>query len=206
MFSRRRAGRGSRAAVVDRRAGAPQRKKPANTSLPLEISLAVLGGFPLFNRDVSIGLVGNHLPAAGQAGQNRGFGSTLRQQHETMAFIRLGSAPVCMVHGYAFAHALIVQMSIFSGPTLSAPKRAYDETCMLARRLDEPTARVINGCSETTVPASSWAGACVFVSGRGNPGVCPVIAHNGRCSRFSSVRNDGVAETLCRCSHGKETT
>jgi hypothetical protein len=35
------------------------------------------GGLPPHDRNVSIRLICNHLPAPGQAGQNRGFGSAL---------------------------------------------------------------------------------------------------------------------------------
>ena len=124
VFSGDRARGCSSTSMVNQRCGLSQR----TNSLPLK---SLLGGFLLLDRDVSIGLVRNHLPAAGQAGQDRGFGSALRQQHETMAFIGLGSAPVCRVHGYAFAQASMAGMSIFSGQTLSALRRAYDETWML---------------------------------------------------------------------------
>ena len=98
VFSGRRAGRCSRISKLDQRYGLPQRTNPA--SAPLEASWhfrkfrSLLSGFLLHDRDVSIGLVGYHLPAAGQAGQDRGFRPALRQQHETMAFISLSSAPV----------------------------------------------------------------------------------------------------------------
>ena len=132
MLSGRRARKCSRTSSVNRRCGLPQRRNPAKTSFMT--SLPFPGGFLFLDRDVSIGLVGNHLPAAGQAGQNRGFGSALREQHETMAFISLSSAPIRMVHVYAFARASIEEMSIFSGQVLSARKRAYDETCILPAR------------------------------------------------------------------------
>jgi hypothetical protein len=67
--------------------------------------LPSLGRFPPHDRNVSIGLVCNHLPAPHEAGQNRGFGAALREQHQAMAFFCLGSAPVCMIHGYAFTAA-----------------------------------------------------------------------------------------------------
>ena len=113
--------------MINQRCGLPQRTNP------LKASLSVLGGFLFLDRDVSIGLVRNHLPAAGQAGQDRGLSPALRQQHESMAFISLGSAPVCMVHVYALAQAPIAEMSIFSGQALSARSRSYDETWMLPR-------------------------------------------------------------------------
>ncbi len=132
VFSGRRAGRCSRTSMVDQPCGLPQRAETAR--IPLNrASLSSLGGILFHDRDISIGLVRNHLPAAGQAGQDRGFGTALRQQHETMAFLSLGSAPVCMVHVYAFAQASIAGMSIYCGQTLSARSGAYDETWMLLR-------------------------------------------------------------------------
>ncbi|MDP1865310.1 MAG: hypothetical protein Q8L13_03055 [Bradyrhizobium sp.] len=101
--------------------------------LSLETSLPVPGGFLPPDRDVSIGLVGDHFPAAGQAGQDRGLGPALRQQQETMAFTGLGPTPVCMVHGDAFARASMAETFIFCRQTLSARSRAYDETWMLRR-------------------------------------------------------------------------
>jgi hypothetical protein len=43
-------------------------------------------------------LIGDHFPAPRQAGQNRGFGAALGQQHQTMTFIGLGSAAICRGH------------------------------------------------------------------------------------------------------------
>jgi hypothetical protein len=57
-----------------------------------------LSGFFFHNRDVSVGLIGYRFPASHKAGQDRGFGSALCQQHETVTFIGLGSAPICAVH------------------------------------------------------------------------------------------------------------
>jgi hypothetical protein len=50
-----------------------------------------------------------------------------------MAFIGLGSAPVCMIHVCAFAHVSAEEMAIFSRQALSARKRVYDETRMLRK-------------------------------------------------------------------------
>jgi hypothetical protein len=57
-----------------------------------------LSGVLFHDRDVSVGLIGYHFPASHQAGQDRGFGSALCQEQETVTFIGLGSAPVCAVH------------------------------------------------------------------------------------------------------------
>jgi hypothetical protein len=58
--------------------------------------------FLFHDRDVSIGLVCNHFPAAGQAGQNSGLRPALGEKHEAMAFISLSSAPIGMIHNEAF--------------------------------------------------------------------------------------------------------
>ena len=87
--------------MVNQRRGPPRPTYPAMDFF--KMSLPAPCGFLLPDRDVSVGLVRKHLPAAGQAGQDRGFGPALRQQHETMAFIGLGSAAVCMIHVCAFA-------------------------------------------------------------------------------------------------------
>jgi hypothetical protein len=60
-----------------------------------------LGTFLFPDRDVSIDLICNHFPAACQAGQDRGFGSALRQKHEAVTFVSLVSAPIRLVHDYA---------------------------------------------------------------------------------------------------------
>jgi hypothetical protein len=52
------------------------------------------GVLPPHDRNISIRLICNHLPAAGQAGQYRGFGSALRQKHQAMTFISLSSAAI----------------------------------------------------------------------------------------------------------------
>jgi hypothetical protein len=57
-----------------------------------------LSGFFFHNRDVSIGLIGDHFPAPHEAGQDRGFGPALCQEHGTETFIGLGSASICAAH------------------------------------------------------------------------------------------------------------
>lgn len=99
-----------------------QRSNAAKASLPSP------GGFLLHDRDVSVGLVRNHLPAARQAGQNRGFGSALGEKHETMAFVSLGSAPIRMVHDCAFAPASVREMSFSQKQVRTARKWVYNET------------------------------------------------------------------------------
>jgi hypothetical protein len=61
-----------------------------------------LSGVLFHDRDVSVGLISYHFPASHQAGQDRGFGSALCQEHETVTFIGLGAAPVCAVHCSSF--------------------------------------------------------------------------------------------------------
>ena len=62
------------------------------------LPVAPLSGFCFHNRDVSVGLISYHFPASHKAGQDRGFGSALCQEHETVTFIGLGSAFICAVH------------------------------------------------------------------------------------------------------------
>jgi hypothetical protein len=50
------------------------------------------------DRDISVGLVGDNLPASHKASQNRSFGSTLCHQHEAMTFLGMGAASACFVH------------------------------------------------------------------------------------------------------------
>ena len=98
---------GRRATSIDQRCGLPQRANPARAGLSREATLyfkamlPVPGSFLFHDRDVSVGLVGYHFPAAGQAGEDGGLCTALRQQHEAMTFIGLNSASICMVHGYA---------------------------------------------------------------------------------------------------------
>ena len=66
---------------------------------PIEAASSSLSGVLFHDRDVSVGLIGYHFPASHEAGQDRGFGSALCQEQETVAFIGLGSAPVCVIHG-----------------------------------------------------------------------------------------------------------
>ena len=49
-------------------------------------------GFTLHDCDVSIGLISDRVPGAGEAGEDRGLGSALRQKHEAMTFLGLGPA------------------------------------------------------------------------------------------------------------------
>jgi hypothetical protein len=65
---------------------------------PIEAALSPLSGILFLDRDVSVGLISYHFPASYEAGQDRGFGSALCQEQETVTFIGLGSAPVCAVH------------------------------------------------------------------------------------------------------------
>jgi hypothetical protein len=71
----------------------------AASGRPSPVALSPLRGVLFQNRDVSIGLISYHFPASHEAGQDRGFGSALCQEQETVAFIGLGSAPVCAIHG-----------------------------------------------------------------------------------------------------------
>jgi hypothetical protein len=60
--------------------------KLAKSSCPrLSGGPAFSSGLPFHDRDISVGLVGDHLPASGEARQNGGFGSALRQKHEATA-------------------------------------------------------------------------------------------------------------------------
>jgi hypothetical protein len=61
-----------------------------------------LSGFFFHNRNVSVGLISYHFPASHKAGQDRGFCSALCQEHETVAFIGLGSTSICAVHCSSF--------------------------------------------------------------------------------------------------------
>lgn len=64
--------------------------------------LAFLSSISPHDRNVSIRLICYHLPATCQASQDGSFGAALREQHEAMAFISLGSASICVIHDYAF--------------------------------------------------------------------------------------------------------
>jgi hypothetical protein len=48
----------------------------------------------LQNRELSVGLISYHFTASRKAGQDRGFGFALGQEHETVTFIGMGSAPL----------------------------------------------------------------------------------------------------------------
>jgi hypothetical protein len=51
-----------------------------------------LSSFALHDRDVSISLIGDHVPATGEAGEDGGLGAALRQKHQAMTFFGLGPA------------------------------------------------------------------------------------------------------------------
>jgi hypothetical protein len=65
---------------------------------PVEAVSPFLSGVSSQNRDIPIGLVRDHVPTPREAGQNRGFGSALGQEHQTVTFIGLSPAPICGVH------------------------------------------------------------------------------------------------------------
>jgi hypothetical protein len=59
-------------------------------NLPVEPAFTFspfLRGVFSHDRDIPIGLIGDHLPASGKAGQDRGFGSALRQEDEAVTFL-----------------------------------------------------------------------------------------------------------------------
>jgi hypothetical protein len=58
-------------------------------------TFSVLGCVLFHDRDTSVDLVGDHFPATGKAGQNRGFGSTLRQEKEAITFFSLSPTTAC---------------------------------------------------------------------------------------------------------------
>jgi hypothetical protein len=60
--------------------------------------LSLLSAVLLHDRNISVGLVRNHLPTSRKACQNRGFGSAPSQKHEAMTFLGLRPAPTCFVH------------------------------------------------------------------------------------------------------------
>jgi hypothetical protein len=70
----------------------PRSRPASNSKKPTEAALSPLSGFALHDRDVSIGLVGDHVPTAGEAGEDGGFGAALRQKHEAMTFFGLDPA------------------------------------------------------------------------------------------------------------------
>jgi hypothetical protein len=81
-----------------------------------------LSGFFFHNREVSVGLVSYHFPASHKAGQDRGFGSALCQEHETVTFIGLGSASICAVHcGFPLHEEFLVVAADF--PRLGVSQR-----------------------------------------------------------------------------------
>jgi hypothetical protein len=74
--------------------------------VPVKAASSSLSGVLSHNRNIAVGLIGNHFPAPCEASQNRGLGSALGQKHETMTFIGLSSAPICRGH-YSFLHEAI---------------------------------------------------------------------------------------------------
>jgi hypothetical protein len=60
-------------------------------------ALSLLRRVLFHDRDIAVGLVGDHLPASHQARQNRRLGSALRDKHETVTFLGLGPAPAGFV-------------------------------------------------------------------------------------------------------------
>jgi hypothetical protein len=82
-------------------------------SLGTEVALSPLSGVLFHDRDVSVGLISYHFPASHEAGQDRGFGSALCQEQETVAFIGLGSAPVCAVHCSSLRDESYLSLLIF---------------------------------------------------------------------------------------------
>jgi hypothetical protein len=65
---------------------------------PTEVALSFLRSLFLHDRDISVELIGDHLPTSVEACQNRSFGSALRQQHEAMAFLSLSAAAICFAY------------------------------------------------------------------------------------------------------------
>jgi hypothetical protein len=63
-------------------------------------------------------LIGYHFPAPRQACQNRRFGATLRQKHEAMTFVGLGSAPICSIHHMSL-HEGLLRINTRSGVVIS---------------------------------------------------------------------------------------
>jgi hypothetical protein len=87
-----------------------------------EAALPSLSGVLFHDRNIPVGLISYHFPAPREAGQNRGFGSALCQEHETMTFIGLSSASICVVH-YSFFHDEI----LFLAANVSEIREVGDE-------------------------------------------------------------------------------
>jgi hypothetical protein len=62
------------------------------------LALSFLSSVLFHDRDISVGLVGYHLPASCKARQNRSFGSALCQEHEAMTFLSLRPATACFAY------------------------------------------------------------------------------------------------------------
>jgi hypothetical protein len=54
-----------------------------------------LGGIPPLDHDMTVDLVGYHLPASGKAGENRSFSATLGQEQEAITFLSLRPTTAC---------------------------------------------------------------------------------------------------------------
>jgi hypothetical protein len=63
-----------------------------------EAPLSFLNRVFLHDRNISVCLVSNHLPASSKARQNRSFGPALRQEHETMTFLGMSPATACFAY------------------------------------------------------------------------------------------------------------
>jgi hypothetical protein len=63
-----------------------------------ETTLPFLSGIVFHDCDISVGLIGNHLPASHKASQNCSLGSALCQKHKATTFLGLGPAPSGFLH------------------------------------------------------------------------------------------------------------
>jgi hypothetical protein len=92
-----------------------------------------LSGVLFHDRDVSVGLIGDHFPASHEAGQNGGFGSALCQEQETVAFIGLGSAPVCVVHCSSLRDESYLLLPIFRIAPARRPMKSFiqESSCVV---------------------------------------------------------------------------
>jgi hypothetical protein len=75
------------------------------------------------DRDISVGLVGDHLPASHQARQNRGLGSTLRDKHETLTFVSLSPATTGFVDLPLGAKKAQRRPARYTSPGKTRPRR-----------------------------------------------------------------------------------
>jgi hypothetical protein len=83
--------------AVSRVGTAPMPQSEVKRALT-ETTLPFLSSVFFHDRDISVGLIGNHLPASHKARQNRSFGSTLCRKHEAMTLLGLGPAPSSFLH------------------------------------------------------------------------------------------------------------